>query len=104
MSDFSAYKQQLLTLEHDLEARRARLDQHGRDGVPADFAEQATARENDEVVESLGRQANEELVLVRAALGRIERGTYGSCARCGESIASARLAAVPYATTCAGCA
>ena len=104
MSDFSTYQQQLQAMERDLEARLVRLEQHGREGVPADFADQATARENDEVVESLGRQAGEELRQVRAALARIERGTFGNCARCGDAIAAGRLAAVPYATTCAGCA
>jgi len=104
MTDFSAYKQQLLALERELTERRGRFDQHGREGVPADFEEQAVARANDEVVESLGEQATAELAQIKAALTRIELGSYGVCVRCGEAIPPARLKAVPYAAACAGCA
>lgn len=37
---------------------------------------------------------------VLAALGRIEKGTYGVCEVCGASIEEARLSADPAATTC----
>lgn len=104
MTNLSAHKQQLLALEQELNERRSRLDQHGRGGVPADFEEQATAREDDEVVGSLGEQATAELAQVKAALTRIELGTFGTCVRCGEAIAEGRLQAVPYATACAACA
>ncbi len=95
MTDFSSQQGQLQALVADLEARQQRLKQHGREGVPADFADQASARENDEVVASLARQVDEELAQARAALARIDAGTYGRCVRCGEDIAPARLAAAP---------
>jgi hypothetical protein len=41
---------------------------------------------------------------VTAALGRIDAGTFGTCAECGKRIAKARLVAVPYARRCARCA
>mgnify|MGYP002622577607 CR=1 FL=1 len=41
---------------------------------------------------------------VQAALDRIEAGTFGTCAECGEEISSERLDAVPYAALCAKCA
>ncbi|MGE0861488.1 MAG: TraR/DksA family transcriptional regulator [Gammaproteobacteria bacterium] len=104
MTDFSSQQRQLQALVADLEARQRRLAQHGREGVPADFADQASARENDEVVASLARQVDEELAQARAALARLDAGTYGRCVRCGQGIAPARLAAVPFATMCAGCA
>ena len=104
MNDLSAYQQQLLALERELEERRGRIDQHGREGVPADFEEQAVARANDEVVESLAEQATAELAQIKAALTRIALGSYGICVRCGEAIAPARLQVVPYAAACAECA
>ena len=104
MMDIDTQRQRLLALAHDLEDRQAQLARHGRDGVPADFAEQATARENDEVVVSLERQVEAELAQVRAALARIEQGRYGHCTQCGAAIAAARLAALPYAATCTACA
>jgi len=41
--------------------------------------------------------------LVRAALDRIQSGHYGVCDQCGHAIADARLAALPWATSCVGC-
>ena len=104
MNDFSAYKLQLLELERDLEERRGRIDGHGREGVPADSEEQAVARANDEVVASLSEQVTTELAQIKAALTRMELGSYGVCVRCGKSIAPARLTAVPFAVACSGCA
>lgn len=40
---------------------------------------------------------------IRAALERIDTGTYGACAHCGQQIPPARLEVVPYASTCVGC-
>ena len=38
------------------------------------------------------------------ALARLAAGTYGSCARCGRTIGSARLEARPSAALCIDCA
>ena len=40
---------------------------------------------------------------IRAALARIEHGTYGVCLDCEESISAKRLAAVPWAALCIHC-
>lgn len=40
----------------------------------------------------------------RAALRRIEAGTFGKCEACGKAIAKARLEAMPYARYCVACA
>jgi DnaK suppressor protein len=37
------------------------------------------------------------------ALRRIQDGTYGKCATCGEDISTARLEAVPHARLCIAC-
>jgi DnaK suppressor protein len=97
-------RERLLALRAELEQRRERIRAHDREGVPADFAEQVTARENDDVVHALGAHADDELALIAAALTRLDRGAYGSCTRCGEPIAPARLEALPYAERCASCA
>ena len=47
------------------------------------------------------KQALEETA---AALGRIERGTFGQCEWCGKAIPKGRLHALPYARSCVGCA
>jgi DnaK suppressor protein len=40
----------------------------------------------------------------KAALDRIDQGTFGECEACGESIPAARLEAIPYARCCVHCA
>lgn len=66
--------------------------------------DQAIERENDEVVDSLGESIREELKLIDNAIARIEEGKYGTCSRCGENIAKARLDALPYTELCIECA
>ena len=39
-----------------------------------------------------------------AALARMDEGTYGTCAECGEEIPEARLEARPLSVTCVSCA
>src|SRR6267154_5553256 len=48
---------------------------------------------------NLDREYN-ELRNVRAALRRIEEGSFGTCQECDEDIRPKRLAAVPWATFC----
>jgi DnaK suppressor protein len=40
---------------------------------------------------------------IDAALGRLDAGGYGICARCGVDIPEARLLATPTVQTCIGC-
>ena len=58
----------------------------------------------DEVLEEVGNLAVDEIRKIKAALSKIDAGTYGICASCGNEIARKRLEALPYATTCIDCA
>jgi DnaK suppressor protein len=50
------------------------------------------------------RDRNEaHLAEVEAAIARLDAGTYGTCVRCGEPVASERLDALPWAAHCIGC-
>jgi len=53
-------------------------------------------------VSNLDREYN-ELRNVRAAIRRIEEGSFGTCQECDEDIHPKRLAAVPWATFCIRC-
>lgn len=48
---------------------------------------------------------NEEYIRleVRAALGRLDRGTFGRCERCGREVMAERLEALPYTRYCTPC-
>jgi RNA polymerase-binding transcription factor DksA len=69
-----------------------------------DFEEQATQRENDEVLDGLDETGRHEVEGIDAALDRIEAGTFGICVVCEETIPSARIAAAPAAIRCKDCA
>jgi DnaK suppressor protein len=60
------------------------------------------AAERELTTRSLDRESR-LLRNVRAALGRIAEGTYGTCFECEEEISHKRLRAVPWATMCIGC-
>jgi len=77
---------------------------HTEEPVSPDLAEQATERENDEVLDALESSARTELEEITAALDRVVRGNYGVCTQCGMQIEPPRLRAMPYATRCASCA
>ncbi len=70
----------------------------------ADWAEQATERENDEVLQELANEARIDLRLINAALQRIEEGEYGLCISCSKDINEKRLQAFPEADKCIECA
>jgi DnaK suppressor protein len=49
------------------------------------------------------RNIESQLGRVKAALTRIEEGTYGKCARCGVDIPAERLEFMPEASHCVQC-
>ena len=87
----------------DLEARLSNIKKDVTQAHSGDSAEQAQERENDEVVDAIGNETALSISIIQAALGRIENGSYGVCAQCGESITQARLKAIPEATQCLNC-
>ncbi|MES2916950.1 MAG: TraR/DksA family transcriptional regulator [Pseudomonadota bacterium] len=95
-----ALEQRLAELGVRLEAIDEELDSH----LNPDWEELATEREGDEVLEATGNAGLVEIARIRAALRRIEDGSYGACVRCGEPIAEARLDALPWTPLCRSCA
>ncbi len=91
----------------DVLKRHEKIDAHlhntDRD-LPDDWSDRAQAMVNDEVLEALDDHARQEVILLKAALERMDNGTYGTCVACGEPVGDARLAALPYATRCITCA
>ncbi|MFZ0593884.1 MAG: TraR/DksA family transcriptional regulator [Bryobacteraceae bacterium] len=60
------------------------------------------ATDRDYALSNLERNSN-RLRELRAALRRIDAGTFGICVGCEESINPKRLAAVPWASSCIVC-
>ena len=92
-----------------LEVRRAELAQvlHQRDAIAVEtsadsLAEAQQAAEHALTIANLDRQSD-LLRNVRAALDRIENGTFGICIHCEQEISPKRLAALPWAPYCITC-
>lgn len=88
----------------ELTNRIAAIEADFRKGRSADFSEQTTECENDEVLDEIHHEAKHELQLVNQAIDRIANGEYGVCQHCEENIHPERLAALPYTTSCINCA
>lgn len=69
-----------------------------------DSSEQAQERENDEVLEEIGRETENAIAAINTALAKIRNGTYGACSVCGGAIAQERLEAIPETVSCVSCA
>jgi len=104
MPDLSVVRAELESRLEVLLRRVERITGDLRKPADPDWQERATEVENDDVLEGLDDASRAEATAVRAALRRIEAGTYGRCFKCGHDIAAGRLAALPSATTCVACA
>ncbi len=69
-----------------------------------DAEEQSLQIENDDVLKALDEAGRKEIAGIERALARMDTGQYGTCARCREAIAPARLRALPAAEHCIRCA
>ena len=104
MADYEAVAAQLRERLVELTGRAEAIEDDLRHPLEADSAEQAIDLADDEALASLDEVIRQEILQVRAALLRIENGTYGTCAACGDDIAADRLKALPTATRCISCA
>ncbi|MCP4074806.1 MAG: TraR/DksA family transcriptional regulator [Gammaproteobacteria bacterium] len=105
MQDLKPFRKKLEKLKSELTHRVTAIDKDIRhEGMSADWAEQASERENDEVLESLGNASSENLIRIKNALKRIESGEYFTCSLCGETIPAARMELLPFTTHCINCA
>ncbi|MEL6584258.1 MAG: TraR/DksA family transcriptional regulator [Pseudomonadota bacterium] len=102
--DVSAYKTvlenrraeltgRLIAIEHDLDQPHTR-----------DLEDQAVEVEGDEVLEKLGATNAKELLVIDAALARVNEGSFGYCVRCGAEIPAERLETLPATPYCVKCA
>lgn len=97
------YKEFLLAREQELTAEVNRFDAEARDSRTAEVEDPIDAVTSDESKAAnfkLGDVGVRNLQQVRAALQRIEAGTYGVCVDCGRPIERARLDAVPWTPYC----
>ncbi len=108
-----ANAKQIEELKQTLEERRTKIDksiQGSRESIDSlkdseckdeyDYAEVSSDSFKEGII---ANQQIEELKEIDSALKRIEKGTYGICEMCDESISIGRLRAKPYARFCTPC-
>ena len=108
--ELQALLQMLDAREQDLRSRivaekeRATTEMTSQlEGVVGDGADYAGARIRAGIENELVDRHLRDLAGLQAARQRIESGTYGICADCGEPIGRERLRANPVAMRCAEC-
>jgi len=92
----------------ELMAQIARLNAPREEGMAAigfgkragDFTAIATEQEERAVT---AEQLDLQLSVVNRAIAKVTEGSYGRCDDCGDSIAGARLDALPTAIRCLSC-
>lgn len=102
-TNVQVFKQRLLARERELNADIARFENEGREARSAeveDPIDQVTSSEIKAANFQEATLAAQVLAQVRAALQRIEDGTYGTCIDCDRPIEPARLEAVPWTPYC----
>ena len=104
MKSLEHRREELLARKAALTARMAQISDEFETHEAKDWAEMATEREGDEVLEHMGLSAQQELRMIEAALHRIDEGEYGFCTKCGAPIGDARLDVLPYTPFCRNCA
>ncbi|HEX7625060.1 MAG TPA: TraR/DksA C4-type zinc finger protein [Anaeromyxobacteraceae bacterium] len=105
-------KQELVRYRKELVAQLSTLARHGAataqeladsgEELP-DPADRATRESDLEGELRLRDRDRERATCIQQALARIDAGTFGRCATCGEPIGSARLRARPETELCIDC-
>src|SRR5207247_10646491 len=95
---------ELVEIERELAELGAAADGSIQVSLDEGFADAAQATSERDKVLSFVEGLIKRLHDVQSALGRVDRGSYGQCERCGKDIAPERLEAVPTARLCISCA
>jgi RNA polymerase-binding protein DksA len=107
MSTIAERRGRLVARQRELQDRVRSIEANFRreeEPLEKDAEEQSLQIETDDVLKALDEAGRRELASIERALARMDAGTYGACARCGEEIAPARLEALPTAEHCIRCA
>lgn len=87
----------------DAEERDTLSEASGENNYRDHMADQGSATFERELDMTLEENLRASLADVKAALQRMDDGTYHACARCGAEIPLERLQAVPTASLCISC-
>jgi DnaK suppressor protein len=101
-----AYRKRLLDKKRDVADAYLKNKTYGRqteDEGTQDLADKASSAYTKEFLYSLSNADRDILRRVDEALQRVDKGTFGTCAECGDELNKKRLEAVPWASHCIAC-
>lgn len=101
-TELEKYKAVLLAKRAELSKGLQNREDIAIQKTPDAIDEVQLAGERELAIRNLDRESN-LLRNVRAALARIEDGSYGTCLHCDEEIKPKRLEAVPWTPYCIRC-
>lgn len=102
--DFSKVRTVLQQKLNELVSRAEDIESRLSDPGQADWEENATEMEGDEVEFEIGKLTKQEIQEIEQAIARIDQGHYGLCTFCGGKIDRQRLELLPFTGTCIKCA
>ncbi len=105
--DVNLLKETLLEIRSNLlgdikKTRKSSQDKEFTEFV-SDITDDAARSFTRQMILNLGEHEREKLKLVEEALYKLQRGGYGICSLCEETIPPARLKIVPFAQYCVEC-
>lgn len=101
--DIQHFRTLLLDKKRELEQQMAQVEKESLQAYTTDVqdgVDLANSSEDRSTSWDLATKGFAQYTEVRAALDRIEQGTFGKCLECGRDIEPARLEAVPWAAYC----
>ena len=104
MTDTRAVREKLESQRDRVQAQITTIQGGERRETSQGQTDTAHLREDAEIAEGELGDLTAELNGILGALQRLDLGSYGVCASCGQPIPEARLEALPYAVNCVACA
>jgi DnaK suppressor protein len=102
-SDLQAILRRLRDETYDGIARYRQDQSEEKESSPGDEMDVARASAAVDTHANLIDRAESRLRLIDEALARVDNGTYGICADCGDEIGLERLKILPFAVRCVDC-
>lgn len=106
--DTQQYRDQLLSLKSELQGTAASSREAAGivelDQTRVGRISRIDAMQRQQMAQEADRRRQRQILLIDAALRRIEAGTFGICSSCEEKIDPRRLRADPTVTMCVPCA
>lgn len=105
-SPYDAIRERLMNQRQEIlnmYKQDVRAGQESADDGTEDIVDRANNSYNRELMFSLSDSERIMLLQIEEALKRMDDGTYGRCANCGQNISIPRLQAVPWTRFCIDC-